>query len=398
MERKYTSVRLEITSHCNLNCKYCHNAKYSNRADDMSTDDILKLINNLKNHYDINKVLLTGGEPMINKDLCRIIRELTSLGIKADMVTNATLLTEEMAIKLQGAGLKRIRISIDELDEESKVRGTTNPNNLWETARMIVEKTNIQLCIHTVCTPTNVKSLFSVYKKVLEIGAARWRVFDIGFQGNLVEESFNFQLDTYYNDLIVSTKRILEDYLGNSRKDVLEMEINNIFRTAFLDMEETEFNIDEKWMARLNLSPCDYITKHQLSVRSNGEATLCQYFHNPIFDFAKSNYDVDEAVKKRIAFLEDEITMKDVKYCSKCKYCLVCNSGCRSRAKFLTGDICDADPGACYLHPMVHHEIMSMLPNKVQRIYESLLLPNGLEPKYCFEDLKDFLKEKGYNV
>lgn len=106
----------------------------------MSTDDILKLINNLKNYYDINKVLITGGEPMVNKDLCRIISEITNLGIKADMVTNATLLTEKKAIELQEAGLKRVRISIDEVDEESKVRGKTNPNTLWETARMIVEK------------------------------------------------------------------------------------------------------------------------------------------------------------------------------------------------------------------------------------------------------------------
>lgn len=398
MNKRYTSVRLEITSHCNLNCKYCHNAQFSNRTDDMSTDDILRLIYNLKEYYDINKVLLTGGEPMVNKDLCKIISELTVLGIKADMVTNATLLTEEMAMQLQEAGLKRIRISIDELDEISMVRGTTNPDSLWKTARMIVEKTNIQLCIHTVCTPANVKNLYNVYKKVLEIGAARWRVFDIGFQGNSVDASSDFQLDTYYKDLIISTKKILEDYLENSRKDILEMEINNIFRTAFLEMEETEFDFDETLKSRLKLSPCDYITKHQLSVRSNGEATLCQYFHNPIFNFAKAKFDVDKAVKNRVACLEDEITMEDVSYCSKCKYCMVCNSGCRSRAQFLTGDIYDADPGGCYLHPMVHREIMSMLPKKVQRIYERLLIPNGLEPKYSFEELKHFLKEKGYNV
>ena len=35
--------------------------------------------------------------------------------------------------------------------------------------------------------------------------------------------------------------------------------------------------------------------------------------------------------------------MEELEYCSKCKYCLVCNSGCRSRALFMTGDITDAD-------------------------------------------------------
>lgn len=398
MERKYSSVRLEVTSHCNLNCKYCHNAQYSNRSDDMSTEDILKLIYSLKDYYDIKKVLLTGGEPLVKPDICLIVSELTKLGIKADMVTNATLLTEKKAIELQNAGLKRIRISIDELDDKSSVRGTSNPNKLWETARMIVQNTDIELCIHTVCTPSNVNQLFDVYKKVLEVGAARWRVFDLGFQGSSVDDSSNFNLDSYYSDLIASTQKILEDYLQFSRKDVLEMEINNIFRTAFLDMEETEIDLDDRLAKRLELSPCDYITRHQLSVRSNGEGTLCQYFHNPIFDFSKANFNVREAVEQRVAFVEDEITMNNLSYCKKCKYCLVCNSGCRSRAKFLTGNICDADPGACYLHPMVHHKVMSMLPEKVQRIYNGLIIPNGLEPKYSLMDLTEFLKEKGYNV
>ena len=76
----------------------------------------------------------------------------------------------------------------------------------------------------------------------------------------------------------------------------------------------------------------------------------------------------------------------------------VCNSGCRSRALFLTGDIYDADPGACYLHQLVHKEIMSMLPNYVQSIYEGYINANGLEPKYNTENFKRFLKEKGYNA
>ncbi|MCI8485793.1 MAG: hypothetical protein HFJ20_01525 [Clostridia bacterium] len=193
----------------------------------------------------------------------------------------------------------------------------------------------------------------------------------------------------------------MQDYLANNRKDVLEMEINNIFRTAFLDMREEDyikFDLTKELNLRLNFSPCDYIASHQLSIRSNGIGTLCQYFHNPIFDYKQAGLDVSKALENRIPFEEDEITMGDLQYCSKCKYCMVCNSGCRSRALFLTGDIHDADPGACYLHQLVHREIMSMLPNYVQSIYEGYINPNGLEPKYNTEDFKRFLKEKGYNA
>ena len=401
MKRDYTSIRLEVTSHCNLKCEYCHNAQYINQKDDLTTAEILMLIRNLKERYDIKKVLLTGGEPLTKTDICTIIYEISRMGIKADMVTNGTLITEEKLKELETAGLKRIRISIDEVDTRTDVRGDSNPNELWEKARMVVEKTNIELCVHTVCSPYNIKKLFDVYKKVLEIGAARWRVFDLGFQGDFVDKKQNFNLESYYYDLIQSTRKILQDYLANNRKDVLEMEINNIFRTAFLDMREEdyiEFDLTKELNSRLNFSPCDYIASHQLSIRSNGIATLCQYFHNPIFDYKQSGFDVSKALENRIPFEEDEITMGDLQYCSKCKYCMVCNSGCRSRALFLTGDIYDADPGACYLHQLVHKEIMSMLPNYVQSIYEGYINANGLEPKYNTENFKGFLKEKGYNA
>ena len=84
--RNYTSIRLEITSHCNLKCDYCHNSEYSNRKDDMTTEEILLLISNIKKKYNINKILLTGGEPLIQKDICKIIKHITNLGIKADLV------------------------------------------------------------------------------------------------------------------------------------------------------------------------------------------------------------------------------------------------------------------------------------------------------------------------
>ena len=160
LSKNYTSIRLEVTSHCNLNCEYCHNSEYSNRNDDMSTEELLQLITNLKERYDINKILITGGEPLVNPDICKIVQFITRLGIKADMVTNATLLTQELAIKLEKAGLKRIRISIDDVYKGESLRGNFDPVFLWEKARMVTKCTSIEVCIHTVCTPNNVNKLF----------------------------------------------------------------------------------------------------------------------------------------------------------------------------------------------------------------------------------------------
>ena len=101
--RNYSSIRLEVTSQCNLKCEYCHNSEYSNRKDDMTTEEILQLIRNIKQRYPINKILLTGGEPLVNKDICRIIEQISKLGIKADLVSNGTLLTADLVRKLESS-------------------------------------------------------------------------------------------------------------------------------------------------------------------------------------------------------------------------------------------------------------------------------------------------------
>lgn len=396
--RNYSSIRLEVTSHCNLRCEYCHNSEYSNRQDDMTTEEILQLICNIKQQYPINKILLTGGEPLVNKDICKIIEQISELGIKADLVSNGTLLTEEMVKKLEASGLKRIRLSIDEIGEESSLRSTANPNEIWNIARMISNISDIEVCIHTVCSPANVKQLFDVYLKTLEVGARRWRVFDLGYQGGITEHRDIFSFDTYYDSLIESTKKVLEHYLKNELQDVLDIEINNIFRTMMLRMQYEEGKVDVKKALELRMlsSPCDYVADHQLSIRSNGVATLCQYFHNTILDFRKNGFDVEKTVLGQSSVIENELIMRDLNYCSKCKYCLVCNSGCRSRAKFLTGDIRAADPGACYLLPRIHKELIALLPEQTQKVYNSFINPDGLDPKYTQEDLINFLKLRGY--
>lgn len=395
--RNYSSLRLELTSHCNLKCLYCHNSEYSNRSDDMTTDEIIKLIGNLKAKYPIKKILLTGGEPLLKKGLFKIIRYINELGIKVDMVTNGTLLTPVIIEKLEKAGLKRIRISIDEIGNTSLYRVGENPNKLWKIAKMISQVSNIEVCIHTVCSNNNVKKLENIYKKVLEIGARRWRVFDIGYQGGMEKNNNDFRLDTYYNDLIESTKTILKHYIHGNLQKVLDIEINNIFRTSMLDAEIMVLNQDDlkkKLKDRWELSPCDYVANHQLTIRSNGVATLCQYFHNSIYNFRMYDFDVEKTIENDV--VENLLHMKDLEYCSKCKYCLVCNSGCRSRALFMTGNINDADPCACYITSRLHKEIISILPDKTKNAYNSLVYTLGNEPKYNGNNLVVFLKKRGY--
>lgn len=398
MKRNYTSIRLEITSKCNLNCEYCHNSSFNNSKNDMTTQEIIDLVKKLDEKNKIKKILLTGGEPLMNKDICLLISTFTDMGIKLDMVTNGTLITKELLKKLEEAGLKRIRLSIDSVNDSIKTRDKANPYKLWKTAKLITDNSNIELAIHTVCSPANVEQLYEVYKKLFEVKASRWRVFDIGYQGNLINNKNHFDFSDYYQKMIISTKKILKDYLENKHYDSLDIEINNVFKTSFLFLnpDNKKVDIEKVYNESLKQSPCEYVTNHQMTIRSNGSSTLCQYFRNPIYEFKKNNIDIEKSFSNKQHSIEDEMLKKDLNYCPNCKYFLVCNGGCRSKALYLTQSIKEPDPTSCCLQKLIDKEIIPMLPKNVQDWYNSFILVSKKSPKYDSKKLYDLLTNMGY--
>ncbi|MFH1916139.1 MAG: GTP 3',8-cyclase MoaA [Nanoarchaeota archaeon] len=108
------SLRISLTSRCNFACDYCHEEGYSTQ-EEMSIAEIQRIVS----HYaasGISRVKLTGGEPMLRKDILDIIRVMKAVpGIReVSMVTNGYLL-DELAMKLKEAGLDRVNIGCDSL-------------------------------------------------------------------------------------------------------------------------------------------------------------------------------------------------------------------------------------------------------------------------------------------
>lgn len=118
------SLRLSVTSKCNLACGYCHKEGHT-AEDEMSLEEIRRIVD----HYaasGISRVKLTGGEPMLREDILDIIQTIKSVvGItEVSMVTNGYLL-EERAAKLKAAGLDRVNIGCDSLHETVKNAAAT---------------------------------------------------------------------------------------------------------------------------------------------------------------------------------------------------------------------------------------------------------------------------------
>ncbi len=117
-KRPVLSLRISITSRCNLECIYCHNDGIIPQDYEMSADEIGKIAR-IAAEIGIKKIRLSGGEPLIRDDVVDIVRKISSVGFSdISLTTNGTLLGD-YAKALVDAGLNRVNISFDTLDPKT---------------------------------------------------------------------------------------------------------------------------------------------------------------------------------------------------------------------------------------------------------------------------------------
>jgi GTP 3',8-cyclase len=121
--RPLLNLRISITQRCNLRCDYCHREGEGccagGTTQEMTVNEITRL-SRIAISLDIARVKLTGGEPLMRKDLCGIVKGIaTTPGLKdLSMTTNGALLGFQ-AQELRACGLRRVNISLPTLNAET---------------------------------------------------------------------------------------------------------------------------------------------------------------------------------------------------------------------------------------------------------------------------------------
>jgi len=120
--RVHTSMRISVTDRCNIRCFYCmpdEQIRFKPREEILSHEEIVRFVTAIL-PLGVNQFRITGGEPLVRNDLPGLIQRLAALPGIADlaMTTNGILLAE-MAEDLYKAGLQRLNISLDGLQEET---------------------------------------------------------------------------------------------------------------------------------------------------------------------------------------------------------------------------------------------------------------------------------------
>lgn len=130
--RPITDLRVSVTDRCNYRCVYCRTGNEGALYADLPFADYLRMVKVFV-QLGIEKVRITGGEPLLRRGLVDFVRELAKLrtahGEHLDLaVTTNGHLLPDLAAPLKAAGLRRVTVSMDAVDREKFARITRVPN------------------------------------------------------------------------------------------------------------------------------------------------------------------------------------------------------------------------------------------------------------------------------
>ena len=227
----------ECTLRCNLNCIHCgSDCTKENMMKDMPLDDFLRVLDSISPQVNPAKtmIVITGGEPLMRKDLENCGAEITKRGFPWGMVTNGFALTSARYSKLLAAGLRSVTVSFDGLTPASHdwMRGVSGS---WAKAldaiKMITATPGLTYDVATCVNKRNINELTDLKNLLVDAGVKNWRLFIIFPKGRaagnpllkLNGEEFrtlmNFIRDTRLEGKIHASFGC-EGYLGDYELDV----------------------------------------------------------------------------------------------------------------------------------------------------------------------------------
>jgi len=145
--RKIEYLRISVTDRCNSRCKYCMPAggtEFKLHDEILSFEEITNIVSVFAK-LGVKKIRLTGGEPLVRRDIVDLVRKISNIeGITEITLTTNGLLLKKYAKQLKEAGLDRVNISIDSLDEK-KYSLITRGSNLKDVLEGIEETKKVGL-------------------------------------------------------------------------------------------------------------------------------------------------------------------------------------------------------------------------------------------------------------
>jgi len=169
----------ELTARCNLKCQHCRaEAQDDFVAGELTTDEILTTADDIRAAGD-PIIILTGGEPLVRKDIFQIAEHCVGRFSRVALATNGTLVDAAMAQRIADVGIKRVSISLDGAEPAVHDAFRGQPGCFQEALDGIdaLRTVGVPLQINTTVTRDNEDALPALLQMALDLGVSAYHLF-----------------------------------------------------------------------------------------------------------------------------------------------------------------------------------------------------------------------------
>ena len=366
-------VSWNLTYRCNLACEHCYldaggapqvgTENFADRSE-LGTEECFRVIDELAAFAPECLTILTGGEPLLRRDILEIVRRASERGLWVVVGTNGVSITENLARRLAEAGARGLSLSLDALDPDRHdrfrmVRGAWR--NTVEGAE-ILNRAGLPFIVQTTAGSHNLGELDAIADFAHERLAARvWNLYFLvpTGRGQFVSDITPAQ----YDDVLASLYRIQRKYerrmLVNAKcaphyiKTVLENArplgsgqdgADTISTDAGSPVDAAQGEPGAA-LSRIRTysggaGGCPAGT-HYMGIRPNGDVTPCPYL--PVFAGTLRSSSLADLWTSSKLFADVRRRTSLGGRCGECEMNAHCG-GCRARAYGMTGDLMAEDP------------------------------------------------------
>lgn len=343
-----------ITRRCNLNCVHCYTDSANQEYDgELTTQEGKRLIRDLK-EFKIPALLLSGGEPLIRKDLFSLASYARELDLRLTLSTNGTLIDMKTAQKIKEVGFSYVGISFDGLGKiNDKFRGYEGAFDLAMRGVRNCMEVGQKVGLRLTLTKINYQDLHGIFDFIEKEGIQRACFYHLVYAGrgsNLTKDDLTHEETRKALDVILERTKDFHD--RGLQKDILTVDnhVDGPYLYMKMRKEDPERAEEVARLLRWNGGGANSSGVSFGNIDFNGNVHPDQFWQTHTFGNVRERCFGDiwtdtsdplmKGLKNRIPLLKGK--------CSRCKFVDMCGGSFRVRAAFVYNDPWAEDP-ACYL-------------------------------------------------
>lgn len=299
-------LHLYLTNKCNLSCPHCYMYSGLSTENELTTEEIIKLIKEYKEIVHGNLITISGGEPTIHADFDLIVKTASEMGLEVKVLTNGTLMTPDRINKI-AKYIHSVQISIDGYSEESNsiIRGKNNFDKALLAVDLFV-KLGVETSIAIAPPIEFLKDHLDEYICFAQELSSKYqgKSFHIKFAEELIHGrniSPSKKFNKEYYELI---KKIQEHLYGQ------DYEVMTFVRTLYNNViiDNCMFGV--------------------FAVASNGDVFFCARIGD-LLPVANVRTSTIEEIFEKSSTAEKVTLITNLKPCKECDLRFICGGGCR---------------------------------------------------------------------